>query len=435
MQSTERRAFPHRRGLIIVTTLAVAYVASHFFRASNVTIGLDLMRDLDIGPEALGGLTGAFFFGFAATQIPCGFFFDRYGPRRTVVGMLMLATIGGIVFTLAPTWPVLLTGRVLMGAGFGVMLIGSMVVISRWFPLDRFSTLTAMVLSIGLLGNLLATTPLAWATEAFGWRLVFGAAVLFTALATVAVWLIVRDAPPGHPFLARTPERPGQMLQGLLEILRNPLLRPILAMNFCNYACTFTVQGLWGGPFLREVHGLSAIEAGNVLLLAVVAYQVGMLTFGPLDRLLDTRKWIAIGGSSMMVLLLATLALASRPPVWVPVAAILAIGFFSASSTMVMTHARGIFPDRLIGRGISTINTAVMLGVAVMQTLSGLMIGAFEPLADGARTETAYRAMFGLLTVVLIVALAIYTRSKDVKPSDQLRDSLQQGTEPNPTAA
>ena len=99
-------------------------------------------------------MTGAFFFGFAAMQIPCGFFFDRYGPRRTVVGMLILATIGGIIFTLAPTWPMLLTGRVLMGAGFGVMLIGSMVVISRWFPPDRFSTLTAMVLSIGLLGNL-----------------------------------------------------------------------------------------------------------------------------------------------------------------------------------------------------------------------------------------------------------------------------------------
>ena len=49
------------------------------------------MRDLAIGPEALGALTGAFFFGFAAMQIPCGFFFDRFGPRRTVVGMLMLA--------------------------------------------------------------------------------------------------------------------------------------------------------------------------------------------------------------------------------------------------------------------------------------------------------------------------------------------------------
>jgi len=37
-----------RQGLVIVATLATAYVASHFFRASNVTIGLDLMRDLAI---------------------------------------------------------------------------------------------------------------------------------------------------------------------------------------------------------------------------------------------------------------------------------------------------------------------------------------------------------------------------------------------------
>jgi predicted MFS family arabinose efflux permease len=426
MRSTERRPFPHRRGLIIVTTLATAYVASHFFRASNVTIGLDLMRDLAIGPEALGALTGAFFFGFAAMQIPCGFLFDRFGPRRSVAGMLILATTGGIIFTLAPTWPILLTGRVLMGAGFGVMLIGSMVVISRWFPPDRFSTLTAVVMSIGLLGNLAATTPLAWASQAVGWRAVFGAAVVFTALAAITVWLVVRDAPPGHPFLARTAEPPRQMLQGLMEVLRNPRLKPILALNFCNYACTFTVQGLWGGPFLREVHGLSPIEAGNVLLIAVIAYQVGMLAFGPLDRLLDTRKWIATGGSLVIISILATLTLASAPPIWVPIGAIVGIGFFSASSTMVMTHGRGIIPDRLIGRGIATINTFVMLGVACMQTLSGIIVGAFEPLADGARTETAYRALFGVLAVVLIVAVAIYSRSQDVRPSDEMRARRQQ---------
>jgi predicted MFS family arabinose efflux permease len=423
MRSTEPRASPHRRGLIIVVTLATAYVASHFFRASNVTIGLDLMRDLGIGPEALGGLTGAFFFGFAAMQIPCGFFFDRFGPRKTVTGMLILATLGGAIFTLAPTWPILLTGRVLMGAGFGVMLIGSMVVISRWFPPDRFSTLTAMVLSIGLLGNLAATTPLAWASEAVGWRTVFGAAVIFTALASIAVWVVVRDAPPGHPFLVRTPEPPREMLQGLVEVLRNPALWPILALNFCNYACTFTVQGLWGGPFLREVHGLTPIEAGNVLLAAVIAYQIGMLTFGPMDRLLDTRKWIALGGTLAVISILAVLALASRPPVWLPVGAMIAIGFFSASSTMVMTHGRGIIPDRLIGRGMATINTAVMFGVACMQSISGIVVGAFEPLASGARTETAYRALFGVLTVVLIVAIAIYSRSQDVKPSEQMKAS------------
>jgi predicted MFS family arabinose efflux permease len=186
------------------------------------------------------------------------------------------------------------------------------------------------------------------------------------------------------------------------------------------------VQGLWGGPFLREVHGLSPVEAGNVLLAAVVAYQFGMLSFGPLDRLLDTRKWIAIGGTVVVISILAVLALVSRPPAWVPIAAIIGMGFFSASSTMVMTHARGIFPDRLIGRGIATINATVMLGVACMQTFSGVVVGAFDPLDGGARTETAYRALFAVLTAVLAVAVGIYSRSQDVKPSEQMRKAAQE---------
>jgi predicted MFS family arabinose efflux permease len=319
-------------------------MASHFFRASNVTIGLDLMRDLSIGPEALGALTGAFFFGFAAMQIPCGFFFDRFGPRHTVVAMLILATIGGIIFTTAPSWPVLLTGRVLLGAGFGVMLIGSMVVITRWFPPDRFSTLTAVVLSVGLLGNLIATTPLAWASEVTGWRTVFGAAVLFTAIAAIAVWIVVRDAPDGHPFLARKPGAGRRDAARPVRVLRNPLIWPILSLNFFNYACTFTVQGLWGGPYLREVHGLTPSRPAMSCLLPSLPISSACFSFGPLDRVFDTRKWIAIAGTLVIVGLLGLLAILSSPPAWLSVGGIVAMGFFSASSTMVMTHGRASFP-------------------------------------------------------------------------------------------
>ena len=53
-------------------------------------------------------------------------------------------------------------------------------------------------------------------------RFVDGEGIVMTA--TIAVWLVVRDAPPGHPFLARTPESPREMLQGLIEVFRNPRL-------------------------------------------------------------------------------------------------------------------------------------------------------------------------------------------------------------------
>ncbi len=149
---------------------------------------------------------------------------------------------------------------------------------------------------------------------------------------------------PAIPFSIAMVETSGEMLRGLGEVLRNPRLRFFLVLNFCNYACTFTVQGLWGGPFLREVHGLTIIQSGNVLLAAGVAYQCGMLTFGPLDRMLDTRKWIAVGGTVTIAAILGTLALASAPPLWVAVAAIIGIGFFSASSTMILTHGRASSP-------------------------------------------------------------------------------------------
>jgi MFS family permease len=161
-----------------------------------------------------------------------------------------------------------------------------------------------------------------------------------------------------------------------------------------------------------------------VLLAAVLAYQLGILTFGPLDRVLDTRKWIAVGGTLTIAAILGILAVASAPPLWVAAGAIVAIGFFSASSTMIMTHGRAIFPDRLIGRGIATMNTSVMLGVACMQTLSGVILGAFAPLADGGRSEEAYRTLFGVMCVVLLVAVSIYSRVGDVRPSDELRASL-----------
>ena len=62
-----------------------------------------------------------------------------------------------------------------------------------------------------------------------------------------------------------------------------------------------------------------------------------------------------------------------------------------------------------------------MLGVACMQSISGVILGAFAPLADGSRSEIAYRSLFGVMCVVLVIAVAVYAQVADRKPSDEMR--------------
>ena len=75
-----------------------------------------------------------------------------------------------------------------------------------------------------------------------------------------------------------------------------PGMGRLLVMFMVAYAVLVTVQVLWSGPYLHDVHGLDTLERGHVLLGMAVAQTVGTLLVGPMDRVLNTRKWVVGGG-------------------------------------------------------------------------------------------------------------------------------------------
>ena len=66
-----------------------------------------------------------------------------------------------------------LLGRAFMGLGCSICLMGSLVLISRWADRDEFSKLAGVILAVGGVGGLLATTPLSYVSDLYGWRLSF----------------------------------------------------------------------------------------------------------------------------------------------------------------------------------------------------------------------------------------------------------------------
>lgn len=410
---SDSRGFAPTAGAIVVA-LSAAYVASQFFRTAMAVIAPFLTQEMHLPPERLGFLSGSFFLAFAVMQIPVGVLLDRIGPRKTIAGLLAFAVLGALTFSRAEGFALLLTGQLIMGAGCSCVLMGSVVVISRWRPEDRFTSTASIVLAVGGGGVVLSATPLAFVVEALGWRGAYVGVAGVTAVLAAAVWIVVRDAPAGHAFHDRPKETVRQALAGVWEAMREPRLRAIIVMSFISYASTVAVRGLWGGPYLADVYGLDPIALGNVLLAMSIAAIVGTLAYGPQDRIWRTRKRVVIVGALATLALLAVLALAPALTVWQVTVIFTLLAVFGSYTVMLMAHVRGLFPDRLIGRGITLANCANFAGVFVVQWAGGIINGAAE--SAGLDEATAYRAVFGFLAAVLALALLPYFWSRDVAP-------------------
>ncbi|MDQ2780683.1 MAG: MFS transporter, partial [Pseudomonadota bacterium] len=109
--------------VLVFCIFAFVYFFSALLRAVTATLAPVFSRELGLQAADLGLLAGAFFFGFAVTQLPLGGALDRFGPQRTLMGMLVLAVLGCIAFALAPDLPTLIAARVLIGIGVSACLM------------------------------------------------------------------------------------------------------------------------------------------------------------------------------------------------------------------------------------------------------------------------------------------------------------------------
>ncbi len=405
------------RALVILAILCLAGVLSQFLRSSHAAIAPEVIKDLALSAEGFGLVTSAFFFAYALSQIPVGVLLDRFGPRRTIPAGLTLALLGSHLFGVAQTPGASFAGRFLMGVGCAPIFMGAFVACTRWFPPDRFGTVAGIIAGTGYAGSIFAATPMAAASETLGWRTAFFVVALITAAIGAVVFAVVRDAPPGRAAPARARESLGTIVRGVLLVLTNRQMHRLLAIALVGYATIATVFSLWVGPYFHDVHGLDNLSLGNALLALAIATVVGSMAYGALDRVFNTRKWLVLGGAALTVLLHAIMAAWPRPGVIAATVVLTLLCVVASFAVIITVHGRALFPDHMAGRAMTTVNLGHILGAAVVQSVSGLIVGAF-PSEGGGVPEEAYRAVFAFLAVVTAIAMLGYWRIRDVKPGE-----------------
>lgn len=400
-------SLPMSSKLPLLALLIAVTCLSQFYRVSNSVIAPELVRDLDLSARQLGWAGSAFFFALFAVQIPVGMWFDRFGARRTVAALSLLAMAGALWIARAGDAADLIVGRAIVGVGCAASFMSVVFLCARWFPPARLATALSWVFAASNIGTLAAATPLAWVAATIGWRQGFLGLAAVTLLVAVGFLVFVRDRPPEHRAPEAAPEKPAEILRGLWQVWRTPGLGPVLSMHFFAYATMLTVLGIWAGPYLYDVHKLDGVQRGNVLVAMGVAQILGILAYGPMDRLLRSRKKVVFAGAAISMVLLAVLALLARPPLWAAIGLLVAFCFFCAYGTVIVAQGRALFPDRLAGRGVTTVNMAQCLGLAVLPAGTGYVIEAF---GGG---DAAYRWMFGLLAAGIALGSIAYVRARD----------------------
>ncbi len=403
----------------MVASLCAVFMIGNIYRYSIAVVAPELQADLGLSPEILGGLSAAMFFSFAVMQIPVGILVDRFGARRTIISMQGLAMVGPIIFATAEDAVGLYLGAALMGVGASSNLMAPLVVYSRWFPADRFATITSITIAVGGIGQITSTLPVALFAETFGWRQTYFGISGLVALVAVFAVLLVRDSPPGvRPASASAvpPERLRDTIRGMREVVAVAGLGRLIVMTAFGSSILFTVRTLWAGPYLNDVFDLDPGGRGNILLIMSIAMIAGTLFYGPLDRRFDTRKGVVIVGGLATFAALGTLAILPGPPLWLAATLLGLFGFLGLYDIPLMAHGRALFSQRLAGRGITTINTFHFGGTATLQVMTGFIIGAI-PTVDGVPPEEAYRLVFGILATLGLLALLVYRGTTDARPS------------------
>jgi len=404
------------RRWVIFFLACFLFVLSQFYRASVAVISPDLMAELALDARGLSLVSAAFFYAFAAMQIPIGLYLDSIGPRITMTVLTLVAVAGALLFAVGDSLPALVLGRALLGIGMACNLMGTLKLITLWFGPLRFATLSALVVSVGTLGNIVAATPLVVMVEAVGWRgafLVFAAVNLMLA---VVFFLVVRDRPgQTGPEPAEKPVSAGRRdaLSGARALFAERDYWIISLGTFCRYGIYAAVQALWAGPFLMQVVGVSPVAAGNLLFLMSIGIVVGSPLCGWLsDAAVGSRKSVVIFG---LVGMTAVLAVFSRLPAGVGFAplAVLFFGFgvFSSAGQIMYAHIKERMPIERAGTAMTGINFFTMAGVAVFLQGLGSLMQRFYP--EAALGAGAFRGAFLFCAGCLLVTAALYLMTKE----------------------
>jgi sugar phosphate permease len=410
---------PFKYRWLIFAVLGIIYFFVCLHRISPTVFARDLVREFGANATALGLMSSAYFYLYAAVQPAVGVLSDSWGPRRLVTVCTLIACMGAIVFGLAVDMSMATVGRALIGIGVGGVFVPALTIFSRWFRARGFASVTGFFLACGNAGNLAASLPLTYMILLMGWRFSLLTIGAFSLLLAIFSWIIIRNQPAdkGWQIEANDQNPPAESSEENTEdmttvrrlgfVFRNRGFWLVTMSTFFFGGPALTFQGLWAVPYLMDVYGFSRVQASGLLMLMPIGFIIGAPLMGFLsDRMNVSRKTILQCSLGTGIVCWSIFVLADGKPDSLFIGPLfLIMGTCGGGSLpLFMTITKELFPPSITGTGVGMMNTAAFLSTAVYQPFSGFLMDTVGR-SGSAYPVQAYDQILTFFCISMIIAL------------------------------
>ncbi|SDF87637.1 MFS transporter [Sporomusa acidovorans] len=397
----------------------LAYMLTLFHRITPAVMGPELMKDLQLDAVAFGFLGLAFTWTYAIAQAPVGALLDKFGARRGLTIILILAVVGSVVFAAGQNFVVVVIGRIIIALAVAGFLIGGAKIVAAWFTSAQYPVLWGLFMGFGALGSVFATTPLQYLMTSFGWRgsiyIVAGLSIVLTIIA----YTMLRDRPsdvglvtPDELAGVTVPQvkadtKHDDSQDSLKGVLAMPMLWLIGLLSLGVNSSAQTLQSLWNGIYLADVYAFSKPVISDILFYSAIGLVVGSFLSGWAVRIFNSARTMTIGTTAfLLVWLYMTVNIKSMS-----IAELKAVNFCYGFLQMVtiattFTFIKELVPQSRLGTAMGVVNSfAWIFGAGLFQQIWGLII---KSVSNGVKPYPveAFQTAFWVQVIVLVIGAA-----------------------------
>jgi ACS family D-galactonate transporter-like MFS transporter len=290
---------PRKRWLII--WLCFAANAISYIDRANLAIAAPLIRhDLGLDAAAMGLVLSAFFWTYAAMQLPAGWFIDKVGVRLSLAFAVGWWSLFTALTGMARGITQFIGVRLMLGVGEAAAMPSFTKVAFNWFPRRERGIACSIFNSGSTAGSALSLPLVTWLIAAAGWR---GAFIATGALGIVwaALWWILYRDPERHRAVAPTqvaallaergaPPQAATTKISWLDLFRYRSVWGLMIGLFClNFAIYFFIT--WFPSYLLQARGFSLARLGTLGMLPALMAVVGNWLGGYVSDALIRHGW------------------------------------------------------------------------------------------------------------------------------------------------